>query len=113
MSNMNEALFEKLYKDYKKYIELGVYKNGDKLPSIRVVAAELGINPNTVQRAFKMLEDDGLIESINKKGLYVRYKSNDEKLKENIKSSFVMMKNEGVSKKLLLEIMEEVYNDWN
>ena len=41
----------------------GVIADGDELPSRRVLSALLGINPNTVQKAFRLLEDEGLIES--------------------------------------------------
>ena len=41
----------------------GVIQNGDELPSRRTLSALLGVNPNTVQRAYKLLEDEGLIES--------------------------------------------------
>jgi DNA-binding transcriptional regulator YhcF (GntR family) len=50
--------------DYvKRGAAAGSIADGDELPSRRVLSALLGINPNTVQRAFKMLEDAGLIES--------------------------------------------------
>ena len=41
----------------------GTIADGDELPSRRVLSALLGINPNTVQKAFRMLEEEGLIES--------------------------------------------------
>ena len=41
----------------------GVIKDGDDLPSRRVLSALLGINPHTVQKAFRLLEEEGLIES--------------------------------------------------
>lgn len=41
----------------------GTIQNGEELPSRRVLSALLGINPNTVQKAFKLLEDENLIES--------------------------------------------------
>lgn len=50
--------------DYvKRGSAAGSIADGDELPSRRMLSALLGINPNTVQRAFKMLEDAGLIES--------------------------------------------------
>ena len=50
--------------DYvKRGAAAGSIADGDELPSRRMLSALLGINPNTVQRAFKMLEDAGLIES--------------------------------------------------
>jgi len=47
----------------KRGAAAGTVQNGDELPSRRVLSALLGINPNTVQKAFKLLEDQGLIES--------------------------------------------------
>jgi len=41
----------------------GVVHDGDELPSRRVLSALLGVNPNTVQKAYKLLEDEGLIQS--------------------------------------------------
>lgn len=41
----------------------GTIHDGDELPSRRVLSALLGVNPNTVQKAFRMLEEEGLIES--------------------------------------------------
>ena len=40
---------------YEKYIKLGVLRDGDKLPSVRTAAGELGVNPNTVQKAYQHL----------------------------------------------------------
>lgn len=41
----------------------GTIRDGDELPSRRVLSALLGVNPNTVQKAFRLLEDEGLITS--------------------------------------------------
>jgi len=47
----------------KRGIVAGIIKRGDELPSRRILSALLGVNPNTVQKAYKMLEDEFLIES--------------------------------------------------
>lgn len=47
----------------KRGIVAGTIQHGDELPSRRVLSALLGVNPNTVQKAYKLLEDDGLIQS--------------------------------------------------
>lgn len=47
----------------KRGIIAGIICDGDELPSRRVLSALLGVNPNTVQKAYKMLEDEGLIQS--------------------------------------------------
>ena len=47
----------------KRGIIAGTIMDGDELPSRRVLSALLGVNPNTVQKAYKMLEEEGLIQS--------------------------------------------------
>ncbi|MBR3301195.1 MAG: GntR family transcriptional regulator [Firmicutes bacterium] len=47
----------------KRGIACGAITDGDELPSRRALSVLLGINPNTVQRAFSMLEEEGLISS--------------------------------------------------
>jgi GntR family transcriptional regulator len=49
----------------------GVYRPGDMLPSLRNMATEVHVNPNTVQRAYDELERDGLVYSQRGKGLFV------------------------------------------
>ena len=64
----NNLLYLQIVDNFIKYIELGVYKYNDKLPSVRSVAVEMGINPNTIQRAYQILETKGYITTIEKKG---------------------------------------------
>lgn len=47
----------------KRGIAAGNIKNNDELPSRRVLSALLGVNPNTVQKAYRMLEEEGFIQS--------------------------------------------------
>ena len=47
----------------KRGIIAGIISDGDELPSRRVLSALLGVNPNTVQKAYKMLVEEGLIQS--------------------------------------------------
>lgn len=53
-------------------IRLGRLGPGDQLPSVREVVAELAINPNTVQKAYRDLEMRGLIDSWQGRGTFVR-----------------------------------------
>ena len=56
-----------IYLQIVKYIKSGIVSksviSGDEVPSRRVLSALLGVNPNTIQKAYKMLEDEGLMES--------------------------------------------------
>ncbi|MBQ4570853.1 MAG: GntR family transcriptional regulator [Bacilli bacterium] len=109
----NNLLYLQIVDDYKKYIELGVYKYNDRLPSVRSLAVEMGINPNTIQRAYQILESQGYITTIEKKGVYVCYKKDDDKalIKDKIKKDIITYKKSNLTKKELIEIIEEVYND--
>ena len=50
---------------------LGLIAAGDQLPSVRTLAIELGVNPNTVQKAYQQLEAGGVIYSVKGKGSFI------------------------------------------
>lgn len=54
------TVYQQLYDDVVRLASLGVLKSNTKLPPVRVLATELGINPNTVSKAYKMLELMGI-----------------------------------------------------
>ncbi len=93
---------------------LGVLKNGDKLPSVRSLAVRLGINPNTVQKAYAILETDGVICSISGKGSFI---SEDDKAadailtaaKDEFRIAVETAKRMGLSVETLTEITKEIY----
>lgn len=70
--NSKRPLYEQLYASIKQSIEKGVLKPGEKLPSKRKLSAHLKISVNTVINAYDQLTDEGYLESIEKKGFYVR-----------------------------------------
>ena len=55
----------------REQILSGVLQAGDKLPSVREMAAQLTINPNTIQRSYRELEGQGWIASVQGKGSFV------------------------------------------
>ena len=64
-------IYEQLYNGVAMLISSGRRAAGEKLPAVREVAKQLGINPNTVQKSYFLLEQAGLIYSIPAKGSYV------------------------------------------
>lgn len=99
---------------YEKYITLGVIKQGEKLPSVRTAATELRVNPNTVQRAYSLLEEKGFIRSMPKKGAFVIFgdktKESDTTF-ESLTQELLRLKEQGVSKDKIISVIEEVYNN--
>ncbi len=61
-------IYLQIVKHIKSGIVSGTVVNGDEVPSRRVLSALLGVNPNTIQKAYKMLEDDGFIQSVSGRG---------------------------------------------
>ena len=56
-------IYQQLLRFIKRGVAGGSICDGDELPSRRVLSARLGVNPNTVQKAYRMLEEEGLISS--------------------------------------------------
>ena len=112
--SVKHDVYLEIAKRYEKYITLGVIKSGERLPSVRSAAGELGVNPNTVQRAYSLLEERGFIRSMPKKGAYVIY--NDEKTEVNLPlkelaDTIISLRSSGITKTDVLAIIEEVYKD--
>lgn len=86
MSDSKIDVFMRIKHHFKSLIEKGAYLVGEPLPSVRNAALDLGVNPNTVQKAYQALESDGLIEVLPKKGAYVKqYEISDQHLIDSLK----------------------------
>ena len=68
----SRPIYEQIADNFRRQIRAGVLRCGDKLPSVRELSAQLTINPNTIQRAYRELEQEGWIESTPGKGSFVR-----------------------------------------
>jgi DNA-binding transcriptional regulator YhcF (GntR family) len=71
----NQPIYTQIIMDFKRRLVNGSIKPGEKIPSVRELAAELGVTPNTLQRAFAELERDELIRTERTSG---RYATEDE-----------------------------------
>jgi GntR family transcriptional regulator len=67
-----EPIYEQLIRQIKHAIVTGVFKPGDQLPTVRELAMRLVVNPNTVARAYRELEQAGMLESNTRKGTIVK-----------------------------------------
>ena len=103
------SVYESIIEQIKRDIELGIYAEGERLPSCREFALQAGVNPNTVQRAYAALEEQGLVYSLPKKGIYAR--GGRVRKLEEVKNAISKIKLAGVSRGELLDIIDEVYKD--
>lgn len=108
-------IYEQLNKSISKMAALGALEPNEQLPSVRTLAQDLGINPNTVQKAYQMLEQNGIIYSVPGKGSYIspdlsvlsRQKARAmEKLTEVIQEAA----DNGVTKPEMIEQIENHFN---
>lgn len=101
-------IYEQIYRTICGEISKGVLKENDKLTSSRALAMQLGLNPNTVAKAYQMLERDGIIYTVAGKGSFIANangkansaltKDFEEKAREALKA--------GVPPQTLIDIIE-------
>lgn len=75
-------IYVQIIDGFKEQITAGILRSGDRLPSVRELAASLAINPNTIQRSYRQLEMEGWIATVPGKGCFV---CSDERLAEEEK----------------------------
>ncbi|MBR5528669.1 MAG: GntR family transcriptional regulator [Clostridia bacterium] len=76
-------LYEQIKENIKFLIIGGSLADGDRIPSVRELAVNMAINPNTIQKAYKELENEGYIHSLKAKGYFVSPRSQAEKAAGN------------------------------
>ena len=109
-----------IYMQIISYIKRGVVSgsisDGDELPSRRVLSALLGVNPNTVQKAYRMLEDEGIIVSRSGSGSCVELNAEKsgrikrEMLESDVISVITAMKQAGASKEEAAALIENLWD---
>ena len=107
-------LYEQVVERYRELILNQVLPPDSRLPSVRSLAMELSITPNTIQRAYSELEKAGYIYTVKGRGNFVS--SNDSLLELNrtqklgdVKTAIQEAKAVGIPKKLLLDAVEFIY----
>lgn len=108
-------IYLQIVKHIKSGIVSGTVKNGDEVPSRRVLSALLGVNPNTIQKAYKMLEDAGLMESRSGAKSYMRFDESDvsivrrQLLESDATAIIGSLKQMGLSKDEALALIEKYW----
>ncbi len=106
-------LYIEIAEKYKRYIESGILADGEKLPSVRQAALDMGVNPNTVQRAYSLLESEGYLRSFAKKGAYVLGWAKEAAAREtpDVRALIREIKKSGICRADLQSQIEEVFGD--
>ncbi|SIS57943.1 GntR family transcriptional regulator [Salimicrobium flavidum] len=110
-----EPIYEQLVYQFKRLIIEGVMEVDEKLPSVRDLAGQLTVNPNTIQKAYRELEAEGYIYSVKGRGSFVQQReeqSNTAKIEEMKKRMFPLLR-EAFYLGMTREELEEIIRDAN
>ncbi|BCA86133.1 GntR family transcriptional regulator [Enterococcus saigonensis] len=112
--NSSKPYYEQLVLGIKQQVVTGVLQSGDRLPSVRELAKELLMNPNTISKAYKVLETENVIVTVKGKGTFVKNSQDmprDEvrikQLKQNFQELIIEAMQLQVTKKELIYWLEE------
>lgn len=107
-----KPIFIQIADFYKDLINRGALKENDMLPSVRDVAIEEGVNPNTVEKSFTLLVNDGYVRNIPKKGFFVS-KAPSKTKEEILEGKIETLTNEGFTLEEISSVIEKMKGENN
>ena len=112
-----KPLYDQLCQSIERMAACGVLEPGSRLPSVRMLAEELAINPNTVQKAYRLLEEEGLILShTGAKSTVVadeaaQSRVRGELLQAEVRDTIAAMKHMGLSRQEALALVDQLWKE--
>lgn len=110
-------IYEQIIDQIKEAVLKGYLKQGDAIPSVRRMAKELSVTPNTVAKAYQELERQRIIETIQGKGAFIsarELKGPDERktaeIREKLKVLLIELTYEGYSREEIMKLIAELYD---
>ena len=117
-ASSSKPLYEQIVDNIKSNYVKGYLKPGDEIPSVRKLAMQLSVTPNTVAKAYQELERDKVIVTIRGKGTYIssesNIKMNDERLdsiRKEMTTKIVELTYMGMSKDEIISMFEDIYKE--
>ncbi len=101
-------IYLQIQEQITKFIQAGILHPGDKLPSVRQLAVDNGINPNTVAKAYTQLESSGIVYNVPKKGVYVAEAKKDASRMELLKKQLESLMEQGYTEEEVLAAIAEI-----
>ena len=107
-------IYEQLKNKTLELIMAGMLEQDSQLPSVRSLARELGVNPNTIQKAYQDMEKEGIIYSVAGKGSFVNdiiavKRKEIEAAMEAFVSLCTQLKNCNVTKQQIVDCVEKIF----
>lgn len=114
LKNNNIPLYLQIAEQTVEMIYKGILKNGDKLPSIRELAIELGVNPSTISKAYNKLDNEGFIRTEAGKGTFINFSLEKiNSLKIELKKELLAILDKsyqmGIKKSEIIDYLDEIF----
>ena len=112
-----KPIYEQLIDKIRTLAVQGYLKPDEHLPSVRVLAAELAINPNTIQKAYTELERQGVIYALPGRGNFISpdigavARQEQTRQLQTLAAQMLQAKTAGVGKDAILALLDAAYND--
>ena len=110
-------IYEQVRDGLRQLLVTGAIQPGEKLPSVRQLASQLAINPNTIQKAYRRMEEEGMILSLPGKGSFISDDLADMLLKQRedqrskAKQMLQSCREMGLTKEEITQMVEEIYKE--
>lgn len=110
-------LYEQLAQQLRWQIAMGFLSPDEPLPSVRQLSGELGINPNTIQKAYRQMEQEGLIYSRAGKGNFVTPAVDEQRMKQQtdqirvLQSEIGKAKEMGIPEEEIINLVRQEYGE--
>ena len=104
----SRPIYAQIIEKVSFYIVSGQYQPGDKLPSVRDLATQAGVNPNTMQKALSELERENLVHSARTSGRFMIEKMREELASTQIKEFLNKMSQMGFDYNKTIALLEKL-----
>lgn len=113
-----QPIYEQIVEQIKFHVMKGYLRPGDLIPSVRKMALEIGVTPNTVAKAYQELERQKVILTVPGKGTFIAEKTESyvdkvkmDKIENILKRQLIELKLMGFSQEETVKLVESLYKD--
>jgi GntR family transcriptional regulator len=115
----NTPIYQQLVDGVKELVARGILVPGERMPTVRELAVELSLNPNTVAKAFQKLEQEGIIETMRSRGTFVAGRTEvldmeaaRQQLVDLVEKVLVEAYHLGLKREDIKQLFEESLDNW-
>ncbi len=115
----NTPIYQQLVDGVKELVARGILVPGERMPTVRELAVELSLNPNTVAKAFQKLEQEGIIETMRSRGTFVAGRTEvldmeaaRQQLVDLVEKVLVEAYHLGLQREDIKQLFEESLDNW-